>query len=73
MAKTRLSIHATVAAQVAARRAAANLTQEQLAKFTGLSARRIRQVEQGANCTIDTLAYLAAALRCEPADLLRSV
>lgn len=46
------------------------MLQQQLADASGVSRTTITRLESGGRCGLDTVARLAAALRCEPSDLM---
>jgi len=61
-----------LAANVRRRRNALKLTQEEFAEKAGLDLRFFRFVEQGVkDVAVSSLVRLAAALNCDPADLLQ--
>lgn len=64
---------AIVAANVKGRRLRSGLSQEELADKCGYHRTYIGSIERGErNITLSTLEAVAAALECDPADLLRA-
>lgn len=63
-----------VAARVLAMRTARGMTQQQLASAAGISLATLSMIERGRNRPrIGTLRRIAAALSCDPADLLSEI
>lgn len=58
---------------VRAKRTAAEMSQQTLATKAGISLRTLSRIEAGEDCTVSTLAALAAALGMTTADLLDEV
>jgi transcriptional regulator with XRE-family HTH domain len=59
-----------VAARIAELRAAANLTQAQIAERLGMTLTNYQRIEHGLNITIKTLARIAFAVGVAPVELL---